>query len=57
MHWLLDVEFKDDLSRTAAATEPRTWLSCVALLLTSSAQTNEASRPEENQQLEPKLPP
>ena len=30
MHWLLDVEFKDDCPATAEATAPKTWPSCVA---------------------------
>jgi len=52
MHWLLDVEFKDDLSRYRPVTAPRTWPSCAASLSASSAPTNArgASKHEENPQ-------
>ena len=51
MHWLLDVEFKDDLSRYRAATAPRTWPSSAASRSASCAPTNpkEASKHAENQ--------
>src|SRR5271166_4346426 len=48
MHWLLDVEFKDDSHAIAPATAPRTWPSSAASSSVSCAPTNprEASKPE-----------
>jgi hypothetical protein len=51
MHWLLDVEFKDDLSRYRSGHGAKN-MAIVRRLAGLSAPTkaNEASKPEENQQ-------
>jgi predicted transposase YbfD/YdcC len=53
MHWLLDVEFKDDLSRYRTGHGAKNWPSSVASASASCAPANprEASKHEEKQQV------
>ena len=56
MHWLLDVEFKDDLSRYRAGHAPKTWRPSAASHSTRRANKSKGSvKPDEKLRLDPKF--